>query len=51
MTSTHGIILGIAERIRLTHPAEADKLLFVASDVRWLERIVAAEVAACKEKR
>jgi hypothetical protein len=48
--STYDIILRIAGRIRAAHPQDADKLLFVASEVQWLEtrinELVSDEIAA-----
>jgi hypothetical protein len=48
--STYDIILRIAGRIRADHPHDADKLLFVASEVQWLEtrinELVSDEIAA-----
>ncbi|HEY2617560.1 MAG TPA: hypothetical protein VGI78_09505 [Acetobacteraceae bacterium] len=37
---THEILLRIAARLEASHPAEAIKLQFVASEVQHLERIV-----------
>lgn len=55
MTPTHQIVLAIAERIRAACPREADKLLFVASEVQWMERrvneLVADEIAATRVAR
>jgi hypothetical protein len=52
---THEIILRIAARIEETHPQEAIKLRFCASDVAWLERrvneLVDEERTACRELR
>ena len=45
MIATHEIMLKIANRLEVTHPVEALKLRFAASEVQHLERIVNELVA------